>query len=104
MTNLKINLCLTHKGFNLKIDLFIFFIITIILIFLQIGFSIENYGDQQDMNIEADYEYLLLNNWPLNSFDIDSYVITSLSNVNRNTKFYEPSWHISNCGFILSKL
>ncbi len=56
------------------------------------------------MNIEADYEYLLLNNCSLNSFDIDSYVITSLSNVNRNTKFYEPSWPISNCDFILSKL
>jgi hypothetical protein len=60
MTNLRINLCLTHEGSNFKIHSFIFFPINITLIFLQTGFLIKNYGDQQDMNIEAHYEYFLL--------------------------------------------
>jgi hypothetical protein len=44
----------------------------ITLVFLQIGFLIENYGGHQDMNINVHYEYFLLDNCPLNSFDIDS--------------------------------
>ncbi len=50
------------------------------------------------MNIEAHYEYFLLENCPLSSFDIDSQVMTSQNNVNKNTKFYELSWPISNLG------
>ncbi len=50
------------------------------------------------MNIEAHYEYFLLENCSLSSFDIDSQVMTSLNNVDKNTKVYEPSWPISNLG------
>jgi hypothetical protein len=45
---------------NFKIHSFIFFPINIALIFVQIGFLIKNYGDQQNMNIKAHYEYFLL--------------------------------------------
>jgi hypothetical protein len=48
------------------------------------------------MSIEAHYEYFSLEKCPLNSFDIDSKVMTSLNNVTKNTKFYELSWPISN--------
>jgi hypothetical protein len=72
MTNRIINLCLTHKGFDLKIHSFIFFTIITTLIFLQIGILIKNYGGHQDMNIEAHYENFLLENCRLSSFDIDS--------------------------------
>jgi hypothetical protein len=49
-----------------------FFTIIIIIVFLQIRFLIKNYGGHQNMNIEAHYEFFLLENCPLSSFDIDS--------------------------------
>jgi hypothetical protein len=39
------------------------------------------------MNLEAHYEYLL-ENCPLSSFDIDSWVMTSLKNVNTKTQHF----------------
>jgi hypothetical protein len=48
------------------------------------------------MNIEAHYEYFLLEKCPLNNFDIDSKLMTNLNNVTKNTKFYERHWPISN--------